>query len=215
MELRHLRTVVAIARHGSFTKAGEELHLAQSAVSQQLSRLEAELGLTLFTRSSRSVEITTEGALVVDYARRVLSEVEGMRDELDEMAGLLRGDLRLGGMWPTGLYDLSAVIADFHEQAPGGSRSTSSRERRRSSSRSCTQTSSMRSSRRSIPTSWATSTPRRSSPRRSSSARCPLGIPSPSSSRSRSSSWQDWSSSPTARTRRYAAAWSWRWAGTA
>jgi len=58
MELRHLRTVVAIARHGSFTKAGAELHLAQSAVSQQLSRLEAELGITLFTRSSRSVDLT-------------------------------------------------------------------------------------------------------------------------------------------------------------
>jgi DNA-binding transcriptional LysR family regulator len=119
MELRHLRTVVAIARHGSFTKAGEELHLAQSAVSQQLRLLEAELGITLFTRSSRNVEITPEGTLVLDYARRVLSEVDGLRDELDEMAGLLRGDLRLGGMWPTGLYDLYAVIADFHDQHPG------------------------------------------------------------------------------------------------
>ena len=119
MELRHLRTVVAIARHGSFTKAGEELHLAQSAVSQQLSRLESELGITLFTRSSRSVEITAEGELVLDYAQRVISEVDGLRDELDEIAGLLRGDLRLGGMWPTGLYDLYAVIADFHAQHPG------------------------------------------------------------------------------------------------
>jgi DNA-binding transcriptional LysR family regulator len=119
MELRHLRTVVAIARHGSFTKAGEELHLAQSAVSQQLSRLEAELGITLFTRSSRRVELTADGALVLDYAERVLCEVEGLRDELDERAGLLRGDLRLGGMWPTGLYDLYAVIADFHKQHPG------------------------------------------------------------------------------------------------
>ena len=119
MELRHLRTVVAIARHGSFTKAGEELHLAQSAVSQQLSRLEAELGITLFTRSSRSVDLTSEGAVVLEYAKRVLSEVDGLRDELDERAGLLHGDLRLGGMWPTGLYDMYAVIADFHEQHPG------------------------------------------------------------------------------------------------
>ena len=84
MEIRHLRSVVAIARHGSFTKAGEELHLAKSAVSQQLSRLESELGITLFTRSSRSVELTPEGALVLDYAQRVLSEVDGLRDELDE-----------------------------------------------------------------------------------------------------------------------------------
>jgi len=119
MELRHLRAVVAIARHGSLTKAGEELFLAQSAVSQQLSRLESELGITIFHRSSRRVEITPEGELVLDYARRVLSEVEGLRDELDEFTGLLRGDLRLGGMYPTGLYDLYAVIADFHDQHPG------------------------------------------------------------------------------------------------
>jgi len=56
---------------------------------------------------------------VLDYAQRVLSEVDGLRDELDEMAGLLRGELRLGGMYPTGLYDLYAVIAEFHEQHPG------------------------------------------------------------------------------------------------
>jgi DNA-binding transcriptional LysR family regulator len=119
MELRHLRTVVAIARHGSFTKAGEELHLAQSAVSQQLHRLEAELNITLFTRSSRRVELTADGAFFVAHAKRVLAEVDGLRDELDERAGLVRGDLRLGGMWPTGLYDLYSVIADFHEQHPG------------------------------------------------------------------------------------------------
>src|SRR5436305_1781291 len=111
MEIRHLRSVVAIARHGSFTKAGEELHLAQSAVSQQVRRLEAELGITLFTRTSRNVELTPEGTVVLEYARRVLSEVDGLRDELDERSGLLSGDLRLGGMWPTGLYDLYSVIA--------------------------------------------------------------------------------------------------------
>ena len=178
MELRHLRTVVAIARHGSFTKAGEELHLAQSAVSQQLSRLEAELGITLFTRSSRSVELTAEGELVLDYAQRVISEVDGLRDELDEIAGLLRGDLRLGGMWPTGLYDLYAVIADFHDQHRA-SRSTSSRARRRRCSRRSAPTSSTRSSPRSTPTRSATSSPRRCCPRRSSSARCRSATRSP------------------------------------
>ena len=170
MELRHLRSVVAIARHGSFTRAGEELHLAQSAVSQQLSRLEAELGITLFTRSSRSVELTPEGALVLDYARRVLSEVDGLRDELDEMAGLLRGDLRLGGMWPTGLYDLYAVIADFHERHPGVAMHfvEGTQEELLAQIRAASST---RSSRPSTPTRSATSSRRRCSPRRSSSAR--------------------------------------------
>ena len=119
MELRHLRTIAAVARTGSFTKAGEELHLAQSAISQQIRRLENELGIQVFTRSSRSVELTAEGRLVLDYAHRVLHEVEGLQNELEELSGLLRGELKLGGMYPTGLYDLADVIADFHTRHPG------------------------------------------------------------------------------------------------
>jgi DNA-binding transcriptional LysR family regulator len=58
MELRHLRTIAAVARHGSFTKAAEELYLAQSAISQQIRRLERELGVEVFRRTSRRVELT-------------------------------------------------------------------------------------------------------------------------------------------------------------
>ncbi|MBI5105653.1 MAG: LysR family transcriptional regulator [Solirubrobacterales bacterium] len=119
MELRHLRTIAAVARHGSFTRAADELHLAQSAISQQIRRLEAELGCQVFRRTSRSVELTAEGRLVLDYAHRVLSEVEGLHNELEELSGLLRGDLKLGGMYPTGMYDLADVLADFHERHPG------------------------------------------------------------------------------------------------
>jgi DNA-binding transcriptional LysR family regulator len=119
MELRHLRTVVAVARHGSFTKAGEELHLAQSAVSQQVRRFEEELGVQVFRRSSRSVEPTAEGRLVLAYAERVLREVEGLHFELEEMSGGLRGELRVGGMWPTGVYDLAGLLADFRAEHPG------------------------------------------------------------------------------------------------
>src|SRR5439155_1224464 len=67
MELRHLRTIAAVARHGSFSRAAEELHLAQSAVSQQIRRLEQELGVEVFRRSSRSVELTPEGEVILGY----------------------------------------------------------------------------------------------------------------------------------------------------
>ncbi|WP_205698462.1 LysR family transcriptional regulator [Conexibacter sp. SYSU D00693] len=119
MELRHLRTIAAVARTGSFTKAGEELHLAQSAVSQQVSRLEQELGCEVFRRSSRRVELTAEGRLVLDYAQRVIAEVDGLRSELDELSGLVKGELRLGGMYPTGLYDLFSTLAEFRSRHPG------------------------------------------------------------------------------------------------
>lgn len=119
MELRHLRCLVAVARHGSFTKAGEELHLAQSAISQHVRRLEQELGVDVFRRSSRSVDLTAEGKLVLAYAQRVLNEVEGMHAELEEMTGLLRGEVRIGGMYPTGVYDLPSLLADFRSQHRG------------------------------------------------------------------------------------------------
>src|SRR3954463_14821308 len=119
MELRHLRTIAAVARHGSFSKAAEELHLAQSAVSQQIRRLEQELGVEVFRRTSRSVELTAEGEVILGYAHRVLREVDGLHSELGELTGLVRGEVRIGGMYPTGPYDLAEILAEFRARHPG------------------------------------------------------------------------------------------------
>jgi DNA-binding transcriptional LysR family regulator len=119
MELRHLRTIVAVARHQSLTKAGDELFLTQSAVSQQIRRLEEELGVEVFHRTSRRVELTAEGRVILGYAQRVLAEVEGLHSELEEITGLLSGELRIGGVYPTGPYDLFAMLADFRAAHPG------------------------------------------------------------------------------------------------
>jgi len=119
MELRHLRTIAAVARHGSFTKAAEELYLAQSAISQQIRRLETELGVEVFRRTSRRVELTAEGRVILGYAQRVLAEVDGLQSELEELTGLLRGNLRIGGVYPTGPYDLFGMLADFRAAHPG------------------------------------------------------------------------------------------------
>ena len=119
MELRHLRTIVAVANHRSLTKAGEELYLTQSAISQQIRRLERELGIEVFRRTSRSVELTPEGRVILGYAQRVLSEVDGMHSELEELTGLLRGQLRIGGVYPTGPYDLFGTLAEFRAAHPG------------------------------------------------------------------------------------------------
>jgi DNA-binding transcriptional LysR family regulator len=119
MELRHLRTIAAVAKHRSLTKAGDELYLTQSAVSQQISRLEHELGVEVFRRTSRRVELTAEGRVILGYAQRVLAEVDGMRSELEEITGLLRGELHIGGVYPTGPYDLFGMLADFRAAHPG------------------------------------------------------------------------------------------------
>jgi DNA-binding transcriptional LysR family regulator len=119
MELRHLRTIVAVAQHRSLTRAGEELYLTQSAISQQIRRLERELGIEVFRRTSRSVELTAEGRVILGYAQRVLAEVDGLHSELEELTGLLSGQLRIGGVYPTGPYDLFGMLADFRAAHPG------------------------------------------------------------------------------------------------
>src|SRR6185503_4140026 len=84
--------------------------LAQSAISQQIRRLESELGLEVFRRTSRSVELTAEGRVILGYAQRVLAEVDGLHSELEELTGLLRGQLRIGGVYPTGADELDCAF---------------------------------------------------------------------------------------------------------
>jgi DNA-binding transcriptional LysR family regulator len=119
MELRHLRTIAAVARHRSLTKAADELFLTQSAVSQQIRRLEQELGVEVFHRTSRRVEPTAEGRVILRHAQRVLAEVDGLHSELEEITGLLSGQLRIGGVYPTGPYDIVAMLADFRAAHAG------------------------------------------------------------------------------------------------
>jgi DNA-binding transcriptional LysR family regulator len=119
MELRHMRTIVAVARHRSFTKAAAELFLAQSAISQQVSRLEAEIGIQIFRRSSRSVELTEEGKVILDHAKRVLAEVDDLQGQMEALTGVMRGTVRIGGIYPFGPYDLYGVLADYRARYPG------------------------------------------------------------------------------------------------
>jgi DNA-binding transcriptional LysR family regulator len=119
VELRQLRYLDAVARSRSFTQAAVDLHVAQSAVSQQVSRLERELGVELLRRSTRRVEVTEPGELVLARARRALAEVDGLRADLDALQGLVRGTLRLGGVPPVGPVHPAALIADFSRAHPG------------------------------------------------------------------------------------------------
>lgn len=73
MELRHLRYLIAVSEHGSFSAAARRLHIAQSAISEQLSNLEEEVGVPLFIRGSRKATLTPAGELFLDEARRVIT----------------------------------------------------------------------------------------------------------------------------------------------
>ncbi|HKH41197.1 MAG TPA: LysR family transcriptional regulator [Solirubrobacterales bacterium] len=119
MELRQLRYAEAVARHQHFTRAAEELHIAQSALSHQIKRLEAELGTELFSRNSRSVTVTQAGEAVAARARGVLDQVDGLRHEVDELRGLVRGEIRIGATLPAGEIDVPTVLVRFSEAYPG------------------------------------------------------------------------------------------------
>ena len=119
MELRQLLYAEAVARHRHFTRAAEELHVAQSALSHQIQRLEAELGTELFERTSRKVVPTEAGEAVAARARRVLAEIDGVRGEVDELRGLVRGRLAIGALLPAGGIEVTRVLARFTQAYPG------------------------------------------------------------------------------------------------
>jgi LysR family transcriptional regulator, transcription activator of glutamate synthase operon len=117
MELRQLRTFAAVARHANFTRAGEELHLAQSAVSQQVHALERELGQALLERTSRRVRLTQAGELLLTRAHRILAEVDAAQEEIAGLAELRTGRVTLGST-PLGSLDTPELVATFHHRHP-------------------------------------------------------------------------------------------------
>jgi DNA-binding transcriptional LysR family regulator len=118
-ELRQLRTFVSVAQRRSFTKAAEDLHIAQQAVSQQIKALERSLGVALFRRSSRVVELTPAGAAFLRDARRLLAAADGAAGKVRAAArgevGTLRLAYTLTGAWET----IPVVLADLEHRFPG------------------------------------------------------------------------------------------------
>src|SRR5918992_3904177 len=102
MELRQLRYLVALADERHFTRAAAREQVAQPALSQQIRRLERELGLPLVQRTTRRVALTDAGARLVERARRALDELEAGRAELQELAGIRTGRVAIGAIQALG-----------------------------------------------------------------------------------------------------------------
>ncbi len=118
MDLRQLRYLVALAEARNFTRAAASEHIAQPALSQQIKRLEDELGLSLVARTTRRVTLTDAGELLVVRARRILAEIEAAENELEGVRGAETGHVKIGAMHTMGPIDLSIAIARFHEHHP-------------------------------------------------------------------------------------------------
>ena len=119
MELRQLRSAVAIARRLSFTAAADELAVAQPALSQQIAALERELGVRLFDRTNRRVALTDAGRAFVARAERVIADVDAAAQEMSAYAGGLRGRVVLGTYQSFAEYTLPKLLGRFHAEHPG------------------------------------------------------------------------------------------------
>jgi DNA-binding transcriptional LysR family regulator len=119
MELRQLQYLVAVVEEASFTRAAGRVHVAQPGVSAQVRRLERELGQELLDRSGRAVRPTAAGEAVLPFARAALAAVDGARDAVDELAGLVRGRVSVGTVVGCGAVGLPDVLAGFHRAHRG------------------------------------------------------------------------------------------------
>jgi DNA-binding transcriptional LysR family regulator len=119
VELRHLAYFVAVADHQHFTRAAEALHIAQPSLSQQIRKLEEEIGNTLFERTRGQVTLTEAGQHLLPHARALLARAQEAERELAELANLDRGRLRLGALPALAASMLPGLLVAYHERYPG------------------------------------------------------------------------------------------------
>ncbi|MFE9629788.1 transcriptional regulator CynR [Streptomyces sp. NPDC006463] len=119
LELRHLRYLIAVAEHGSFTRAAEELRISQPTLSQQVRQLERTVGAQLLDRTGRAVRLTDAGATYAHYARGALRDLAAAERAVTDLADLSRGHLRLA-LTPTfTAYLVGPLTAGLHAAHPG------------------------------------------------------------------------------------------------
>jgi len=119
MEMHQLTYFESVSRHLHFTRAAQELNVAQPSVSQQIRKLEHELGAPLFNRMKRHVTLTEAGKTFLPHARAVLQRLEEARLEVQELSGLRKGTLAVGAPPSVGTHLLPKALARFSQQHPG------------------------------------------------------------------------------------------------
>ena len=119
MEMNQLRYVVAVARTGNFSRAAEQCRVSQPSLSQQIQKLEDELGERLFDRMKRQTKLTPAGAAFVRRAVRILEEAELALREASDARSLMSGVLTIGVLPTIAPYLLPATIGEFSRKYPG------------------------------------------------------------------------------------------------
>ena len=119
MELYVMRYVLAVAEYENFSLAAEACHVGQPALSQQIAKLEKELGIALFHRSSRGASLTEAGRAFILRAREILQLSEALESEMSVYAGLCRGTLNTGVITSLQCIDFGGLVSGFCSTYPG------------------------------------------------------------------------------------------------
>ena len=118
MDTHSLSAFIEVADTGSFSRAGERLHLSQPAISKRIAALEDALGQPLFDRVGRRIDLTDAGRTLLPHARRVLAEMEDARRALSRLSGTVSGRLSIGTSHHIGLHRLPPVLRAFTQAYP-------------------------------------------------------------------------------------------------
>src|SRR5205809_5920566 len=118
MEIHQLRYFVAVADEGSFSRAAAKVRVAQPSLSQQIRKLEAEIGQPLFDRLPRSVVLTEAGRCLLEYARKILASIGDARRSVDELKGKIAGDVAVGAIPTIAPYVLPELVVTFQKHYP-------------------------------------------------------------------------------------------------
>jgi DNA-binding transcriptional LysR family regulator len=119
LDVTRLRVLVAVAQHGSVTKAARALHYAQPSVSHHLARLEAETGARLFQRAGRGIRLTEAGRTLAERAAEVFGRLDAAEHELAAIAGLAAGRVRLAAFPSAFATVVPSAVTRFAASHPG------------------------------------------------------------------------------------------------
>jgi len=119
LTIRQLQVFVCAARHLSFARAAEEMHLTQPAISMQVKELESAVGLPLFDRGGRRIALTTPGEYFLVHARRMLAALKDAADTMARMKGVESGRLTIG-IVSTAKYFVPRLLAVLHPSCQQG-----------------------------------------------------------------------------------------------
>ena len=118
MDIRNLEYFIEVARQKSFSKAAEDIHLSQSAVSKAIKELEAQWGVVLFYRNTRNIELTDSGAVILEQAQQIVSAFHNITVQLEGLTKMQSGKIHIGVPPITAVTSFSDLLSAFRREYP-------------------------------------------------------------------------------------------------